>query len=55
VGALDARCGAVVVPGKFCAECGKPLGPDKRFCPSCGTEAGPTAKFCAGCGARIPE
>lgn len=49
------HCSAVVVPGKFCAECGKPLAPEKRFCPSCGIEAGPKAKFCAGCGTKMPE
>ena len=46
-------CGAVVNPGKFCAECGKPLAPAKKFCPSCGQEA--TGKFCAGCGTKIPD
>ena len=49
------HCAAVVVPGKFCAECGKPLAPQKRFCPSCGGEVGPKAKFCAGCGTKMPE
>lgn len=46
-------CGAVVNPGKFCAECGKPLAPAKKFCPNCGQEA--TGKFCAGCGTKIPQ
>ncbi len=49
------HCAAVVVPGKFCAECGKPLAPVKRFCPSCGAEATGKAKFCAGCGTKMPE
>jgi membrane protease subunit (stomatin/prohibitin family) len=48
-----AGCGAVVSPGKFCAECGQPLAPPQRFCPSCGQEA--TGKFCASCGTKIPE
>jgi len=48
-------CGTIVVPGKFCASCGKPLAAAKRFCPSCGAEVGQGAKFCAGCGTKMPE
>ena len=47
-------CNAAVSSGKFCAECGKPLAPEKRFCPSCGVEVGAKAKFCAGCGTKMP-
>jgi membrane protease subunit (stomatin/prohibitin family) len=42
-------CGAMVNPGKFCAECGKTMaaaGP--KFCPNCGKPV--TGKFCADCG-----
>ncbi len=46
-------CGAVVIPGKFCAECGKPMVAAKRFCPNCGQET--AGKFCAGCGTKVPE
>ncbi len=49
------HCGAQVVSGKFCAECGKPITPQKKFCPSCGAEASGPAKFCAGCGQKLPE
>jgi membrane protease subunit (stomatin/prohibitin family) len=43
-------CGAQVAPGKFCAECGKPLAAAKRFCPQCGGELAQAARFCSGCG-----
>jgi membrane protease subunit (stomatin/prohibitin family) len=42
-------CGAMVNPGKFCAECGKTLavaGP--KFCANCGKPM--AGKFCADCG-----
>jgi membrane protease subunit (stomatin/prohibitin family) len=44
-------CGAMVAPGKFCPECGKPIevaaaGP--KFCANCGKPM--TGKFCAECG-----
>ena len=46
-------CNQAVAPGKFCAECGKPLpaaGP--RHCTSCG--AALAGKFCAECGTAAP-
>jgi len=43
-------CGKKVTPGKFCPECGKPLGVK---CPSCGHIVAPGVKFCPECGARI--
>jgi membrane protease subunit (stomatin/prohibitin family) len=42
-------CGAMVAPGKFCAECGKTIavaGP--KFCSNCGKAV--QGKFCAECG-----
>ena len=42
-------CGANVSPGKFCAECGKPMavaGP--KFCSNCGKPV--NGKFCGECG-----
>ena len=57
-------CGKQVAPGKFCPECGKPLGltcpkcgtvvpPGTKFCPECGTKIG-GGKTCSKCGADIP-
>ncbi|MFH1434575.1 MAG: SPFH domain-containing protein, partial [Pseudomonadota bacterium] len=46
-------CGAKVAPGKFCAECGKPLTPKKKFCPQCGAEETSDAKFCSECGKKF--
>ncbi len=48
-------CGAHVSPGKFCAECGKPLAPAKRFCHGCGHKLEGTAKFCVECGTEVPK
>jgi double zinc ribbon protein len=45
------KCGQPTGGGKFCNNCGAPLGPVK--CPSCGTENAPGAKFCSGCGAKL--
>jgi membrane protease subunit (stomatin/prohibitin family) len=47
-------CNAQVAPGKFCAECGKPLAtePQKRFCSNCG--AAMAGKFCGECGTPAP-
>jgi membrane protease subunit (stomatin/prohibitin family) len=47
-------CKANVLMGKFCAECGGPLGQMKKFCTGCGSELAGGAKFCAGCGTRAP-
>jgi membrane protease subunit (stomatin/prohibitin family) len=47
-------CKASVPMGKFCQECGTPLGSLKKFCTGCGTELAGGAKFCASCGARAP-
>lgn len=46
-------CSAQVSPGKFCAECGKPLaaaGP--KFCSNCGSAT--SGKFCGECGTAAP-
>ena len=43
-------CGKTVPEGKFCPECGKPLG---AACPSCGKPVSAGAKFCPECGGRI--
>ena len=46
-------CNQAVAPGKFCAECGKPLpAPGPRHCTSCG--AALAGKFCAECGTAAP-
>ncbi|MBD3279078.1 MAG: zinc-ribbon domain-containing protein [Candidatus Aegiribacteria sp.] len=57
-------CGKNVPPGKFCPECGKPMGvqcsqcgnvaaPGTKFCPECGNKLG-GGKKCAKCGADVP-
>jgi len=57
-------CSKQVVPGKFCPECGKPMGktcpkcnatvdPGAKFCPVCGQKLGSVA--CPACGAEIPQ
>jgi len=45
------KCGQPSGGGKFCNNCGAPLGPVK--CAACGTENSPAAKFCGGCGAKL--
>ena len=37
---------------KFCWNCGKKVGGDKK-CPECSTESAPEAKFCANCGHKF--
>ena len=49
-----ATCHQQVPPGKFCQECGGPIGAMKKFCTGCGGELAGGAKFCAGCGTRAP-
>ncbi|MGA2664652.1 MAG: zinc ribbon domain-containing protein [Nitrososphaerales archaeon] len=49
--AVCPKCGQPSGGGKFCNNCGAPLGPQK--CAACGTENGPGAKFCGGCGAKL--
>lgn len=44
------KCGAAQAGGKFCADCGGPLGGAKRFCSGCGTELAAGGKFCPNCG-----
>jgi membrane protease subunit (stomatin/prohibitin family) len=44
------KCGCKQPGGKFCAECGTTLAPQKKFCTGCGGELTAAAKFCAGCG-----
>lgn len=44
------QCGAEGSGGKFCAECGAPLG--KPQCSKCHAELAPNAKFCGECGTR---
>jgi membrane protease subunit (stomatin/prohibitin family) len=48
------KCGAMVNPGKFCAECGGTLEAKKQFCGECGKPMAAGAKFCAECGAKSP-
>jgi membrane protease subunit (stomatin/prohibitin family) len=45
-------CGKTVPQGKFCPECGKPLGAQ---CPACGASLAAGAKFCPECGAKTGE
>ncbi len=49
--AVCPKCGQPSGGGKFCNNCGAPLGPAK--CAACGTENAPGAKFCGGCGAKL--
>jgi hypothetical protein len=49
--AICPKCGQPSGAGKFCNNCGAPLGPSK--CAACGTENSPGAKFCGGCGAKL--
>ena len=50
---LCPSCNQNVAPGKFCAECGKPMpAPGPRHCTSCG--AALAGKFCAECGTAAP-
>lgn len=49
--ALCPKCSKPSGGGKFCNNCGAPLGPAK--CSACGTENAPGAKFCGGCGAKL--
>jgi membrane protease subunit (stomatin/prohibitin family) len=55
-------CSRQVAPGRFCPECGKPMGSacpkcgavlqnGAKFCPECGVKLG--AAKCAGCGAEM--
>ena len=44
------KCGAKVIKGKYCLECGAPLSPK---CPSCGKDVPAGAKFCLECGTKI--
>ena len=46
------ECKKVVAPGKFCAECGKPLAQGPKFCSNCGSKMGDAAKFCPECGQK---
>jgi membrane protease subunit (stomatin/prohibitin family) len=52
-------CGAAVAPGRFCGQCGAPLGPKETpkgtaagFCVECGAALAPDAKFCGQCGRK---
>jgi hypothetical protein len=49
--AVCPKCGQPSGGGKFCNNCGSPLGPVK--CAACGAENAPGAKFCGGCGAKL--
>jgi len=44
------KCGSRQPGGKFCADCGAALVPQKRFCGGCGSELAASAKFCPNCG-----
>lgn len=43
-------CGKKTPKGKFCIECGQPLG---NKCPKCGAEVPAGAKFCLECGEKV--
>jgi Double zinc ribbon len=45
-----AKCGAAASGGKFCGECGAPMG--SPHCTTCNAELAANAKFCAECGTR---
>ncbi|MCG8422033.1 MAG: SPFH domain-containing protein [Proteobacteria bacterium] len=47
-------CRQQVNPGKFCAECGKPLAPSggPQYCTNCGNPV--SGKFCGECGTAVP-
>ena len=49
-GAVCGNCGATVT-GKFCSECGTPVGP--KTCAKCGAEV--TGKFCSECGTPVEK
>jgi hypothetical protein len=49
--AVCPKCGKPSGGGKFCNNCGAPLGEVK--CAACGAENQPGAKFCGGCGAKL--
>ena len=45
------KCGKSAGTGKFCNNCGAPLGAPK--CPQCGAEVPAGARFCGECGAKV--
>ena len=49
-GAVCGNCGATVT-GKFCSECGTPVGP--KTCAKCGAEV--SGKFCSECGTPVEK
>jgi hypothetical protein len=44
-------CGKTTGAGKFCNNCGAPLGMKK--CPNCGTDNNPSVSFCGECGTKL--
>ncbi|MCL5785325.1 MAG: zinc ribbon domain-containing protein [Candidatus Thermoplasmatota archaeon] len=44
-------CGKTAGSGKFCNNCGAPLGMKK--CPGCGAENNPGVNFCSNCGGKV--
>lgn len=48
---LCPQCGKPAGEGKFCSNCGAPLGLIK--CPKCGAESPPGTRFCGECGTRL--
>jgi len=44
-------CGKPAGNGKFCINCGTPLGMVK--CPKCGAENPPGTSFCGNCGTKL--
>ena len=45
------QCGKPAGDGKFCSECGAPMG--MKTCAQCGAQAQPSAKFCGECGGPL--
>ncbi len=48
---LCPQCGKPAGQGKFCNNCGAPLG--LKICPKCGAKNPPTTSFCGECGSKI--